>query len=59
MLQDICKYTVSKKMGLYFLKDENLICTPVKKIRDHSACDSSCRVIKEGSHRVKSDEKWW
>ena len=47
MLQEVCKYTVGKKMGLYFLKDENLVCIPVEKIRDHSACHSSCRVIKE------------
>ena len=47
MLQEVCKYTVSKKMGLDSLKDENLICIPAKKIRDHPACHSSYRVIKE------------
>ena len=43
-LQEVCKYTVSKEI---FLKDENLICTPVTKIRDHPACHSSHRVIRE------------
>ena len=49
-------------MSLKFTRTEGACLsshTPVKKIRDHPACHSSRRVIKEWSGRVKSDKKWW